>query len=134
MSIKTLQKSIIMTDVSNVLNEAVSQRNKKAKTYSYVAKLSNYISQYNMSRTFENSITNLQVSGGNWSLLVSTAFLNQLKPGEIIEIGVNLKTSNSYSDVSKSYFVVVQSNAANIELYSANTALRAFQKQAELFG
>lgn len=127
-----LQKTVVMTDVTPFLKAEESARNKKAQTYSYVAKLSDYQSTKNIKRDFANRITDLTVNNEDWTLLVSTTFLNKLIHGEIIEIGVNLKQSNNYSLVSKSYFLVMENSDKELVLQYAPTAFQIFKRREGL--
>lgn len=125
-----LQKTDIMTDFTPLLKKEKSERNQKGYDYNYLAKLSEYQSIKNIKREFENRITDLIIEGDHWSLLISTVFLNTLTPGEIVEIGVNLKQSRKYSGVSKSFFLVLENTANQILLATAPTAFQIFKTRA----
>jgi hypothetical protein len=127
-----LQKTAVMTDVTSYLKAEDSARNKKGRTYSYVAKLSDYQSTRKIKRDFADRVTDLTVKNDDWILLISTSFLNKLASGEIIEIGVNLKQSNTYSLVSKSYFLVLENSDAELVLEYAPTAFQIFKRRDTL--
>ncbi len=127
-----INKTKFVTDITSALQEMTSQRNLKAKTYHYVAILSDYQSKHNIKRDFVKDISDFETGQNGWSYLMSTKFLNNLKIADVIEVVINEKSSNRYSDKSTTYLVVVENNDEYIKFFTTNTALRAFSQSADI--
>lgn len=127
-----INKTKFVTDVTSALQEMTSQRNLKAKTYHYVAILSDYQSKHNIKRDFVKDISDFETGQNGWSYLMSTKFLNNLKIADVIEVVINEKSSNRYSDKSTTYLVVVENDDEYIKFFTTNTALRAFNQSLNI--
>lgn len=120
-----LDRNEPMYELTEYLNDTKYTRNEKAKTYHYCAKLSNYQSAHNIDREFFD-VTDYTNNEG-WSLSVSSTFLISLQVGDIVEICVNIRSSRNYSNVSKSYFVVMNKNDLELDLEFFDTPYKAFK-------
>lgn len=123
-----IEKEKEMTDFTAYLDDASLKRNKKGKTYHYLAILNKYHSAKNIEKDFFD-VTDLE-RGGGWSLEVNTGFLDDLEVGAIIEIGVNLKSSNNYSFVSKNYFLILENDKETITVLKTKTPNMAFKEKS----
>lgn len=124
-------KENVSTDITNFIFEFKDERNERAKTFHYVAKLTDYKSSTNINREFFN-VGDMFYNSNKVSYTVSTSFLNKLKVGEILEIKINIKTSNRYSSVSKTYIVIKNNQEDYLEVEIYNTPLRAFKEYEKL--
>lgn len=126
-----IRKERVMTNITEHLNDVVVVRNRKAKTYHYTAKLLNYKTAKDIDRVFHD-VTDLERNGG-WSVDIQTEFLNNLEIGEIIEVGINLKASNNYSNISKSYFLILENNEESLTVLKTKTPKIAFTQKSKIF-
>lgn len=129
----TLQKTELTTDLTPYLTESELEPNKKGKTYHYVAKLRNYVTAKNIQRDFESRMTDLDFQGEDWTLQIATSFLNNLNAGEIIEVVVNIKRTQKFSSVSRSYFLIVDNTSTELTAIICQTPYKAFKSKLELF-
>lgn len=123
----SIKKTEFTTDLTEFLNEATLVRNKKGKSYSYVALLSNYQSSKNIDRNFIDKVTDFEISQNGWSLCVSTTFLNKLKVGDIVEVKANVRKSGKYSYSSSTYLVVVNNSDEILQVLVEKTPFQAFK-------
>jgi len=127
-----INKEELITDITSALSELTLQRNLKARTYHYVAILSNYVSKHNIERVFKKNVSDFETEQNRWSYSIASGFLDSLPIGEILEVLINEKSSNRYSYKSTTYLVVVKNNDESIEFFSTNTPLRAFKESLRI--
>lgn len=109
-------------DMYDVLpEEGKRQKNRKGKTYGYVALLSDYVSAHEMKREF---IHGAKVDARRFNVEVD---LSVIHVGVIMEVKLNLKDSRNYSRVFLSYFVVESITNDKVVGVVLNTAYRAFK-------
>lgn len=129
----TLLKTDLTTDLTPYLTESALEPNKKGKTFHYVAKLDKYVTAKNIQREFMQSITELDIQGSGCTLQISSPPLHSLTAGEIIEVVVNIKRTQKFSSVSRSYFLVFQNTTAELIAFSFDTPYKAFKTKLQLF-
>jgi hypothetical protein len=128
---KTIKKTDLRTDITDfMIGRSVG--NKKAKTYHYAAKLTNYISGHNIKRDFLSRCTEFESYDDGWSFYISTAILNLLIVGDVVEIKLNRRESNKYSFVACIYFVVIKNNSDVIVVDLQDTAYKAFKSSNKI--
>lgn len=127
---KIIEKEPVMTNLTDVLNDTKYVRNKKGYTYTYVAEQTEYKNSKNIEKNFFDKIGDLDISNDGWSYTINTTFLDEIKPGTIIEVGINIQKSNNYSHSSKTYFVVSENEKDSITVLKTDTPYKAFKAKS----
>lgn len=127
----TIIKNDEYVDFTEHLNELKLVRNRKRKTYKYVAKLNNYINAKEIEKEFYD-VANLTDEKKTWAIEINSLFLDDLKKGDIFEIGVNFRESSSYSLISKNYFLVIENNNDILLIKKLKTPYLAFREKERI--
>jgi hypothetical protein len=115
-------------NINEFLNQPSLMRNCRNKSFYYVAMIKNYYNSNNVDREFINDALTFE-KDCNHTYFINRDFVDKLKPGDLLEIKINDRNSNKYSNVSLTYWVVNAKNDDGIEIIIENTAFKAFRQK-----
>jgi len=122
---ETLNIKTFENDFLEYLNPFKQERNMKGRTYSYLAKLSDYQTTTSINRNFfDHTLIEYRKDD---VFIIAKKVLDSFEINDIIEIGLNVKQSSQYSLVSKTYLKIVENSNGVLSFEVYPTACKAFK-------